>query len=79
MKLTDLEVVTMLKAFTPKEILAKYLDGIIRLSAKQSNRLIEVKNEERDVFMTEKEIEELEKIAHDEDAIKLERLEENEE
>ena len=29
--------------------------------------------------MTEKEIEELEKIAHDEDAIKLERLEENEE
>lgn len=72
MKLTDEEVIVMLKAFNPKDILDKYMDGIITLTAKQSNRLIKMKNGEMEDFMTEKEKEELEKIAHDEDEIKLE-------
>lgn len=72
MKLTDEEVIVMLKAFNPKDILDKYMDGVITLTAKQSNRLIKMKNGEMEDFMTEKEKEELEKIAHDEDEIKLE-------
>ena len=71
MKLTDEEIIIMLKAFSPKEILDKYVDGVIILTAKQSNRLIKIKNGERENFMTNKEIEDLEKIAHDEDEIKL--------
>ena len=72
MKLTDEEVIVMLKAFNPKDILDRYMDGVITLTAKQSNRLIKMKNGEMEDFMTEKEKEELEKIAHDEDEIKLE-------
>ena len=72
MKLTDEEVIVMLKAFNPKDILDKHMDGIILLTAKQSNRLIKMKNGEREIFMTDKEIEDLEKISHDEDEIKLE-------
>ena len=72
MKLTDEEIITILKAFNPKEVLDKYMGGIISLTAKQSNRLIKMKNGERENFMTDKEREGLEKIAHDEDEIKLE-------
>ena len=71
MKLTDEEVIVLLKAFNPKDILDRYMDGVISLTAKQSNRLIKMKNGEMEDFMTEKEKEELEKIAHDEDEIKL--------
>lgn len=75
MKITDEEIVIMLKAFSPKDILDKYMDGVMSLTAKQSNRLIKMKNGERESFMTDKEVEELEKIAHDEDEIKLKEIE----
>lgn len=56
MKLTDEEIITILKAFNPKEVLDKYMGGIISLTAKQSNRLIKMKNGERENFMTDKEL-----------------------
>ena len=63
MKLTDEEIIVILKVFSPKSLLEKYMDGVINLNAKQINRLIKIKNGERYSFMTEKE---LEKIASDE-------------
>lgn len=63
MKLTDEEIIIILKVFSPKSLLEKYMDGVINLNAKQINRLIKIKNGERYSFMTEKE---LEKITNDE-------------
>ena len=63
MKLTDEEIIVILKVFSPKSLLEKYMDGVINLNAKQINRLIKIKNGERYSFMTEKE---LEKISNDE-------------
>lgn len=44
MKITDRDIKSILKVFTPTEILKKYIDGGIRLTSKQLDKLIEMKS-----------------------------------
>jgi len=46
MKITNEDLQSMLKMFTPKEILNKYINGGARLTSKQLEYLIKLKNEE---------------------------------
>lgn len=45
MKLTDKDIKSILKMFTPKEIINKFINGGARLTSKQLDLLIQLKNE----------------------------------
>lgn len=46
MKITDRDIKSMLKMFTPNEILNKFINGGARLTSKQLELLIQLKNGE---------------------------------
>lgn len=50
MKLTDRDIKSILKILTANELLQKYIDGEIRLMSSQLNKLIEIKNGEKDKY-----------------------------
>lgn len=50
MKLTDREIKIILKILSANELLQKYIDGKIKLVSEQLNKLIEMKNGERDKY-----------------------------
>ena len=50
MKLTDRDIKSILKILTANELLKKYIDGEVKLVSNQLNKLIEMKNGERDKY-----------------------------
>ena len=45
MKLTDRDIKSILKVFSAKELIRKYIDNKVKLSSKQLDLLIQLKNE----------------------------------
>ena len=50
MKLTDRDIKSILKILSANELLQKYIDGEVRLLSSQLNKLIEIKNGEREKY-----------------------------
>ena len=48
MKITDRDIKSMLKMFTPNEILNKFINGGSRLTSKQLEELIKLKEEKNE-------------------------------
>lgn len=46
MKLTDRDIKSILKVFSASKLLKKYIDNKVKLSSKQLDLLIQLKNEE---------------------------------